>query len=161
MRKTLEAISIGSVVALVVLTVVALFGPDRLPRRVAIHFDFSGHANGWGSPLWMLLLPTIAIVLYALLTTVVRFPSAFNYPVQVTAENRSRLEALARDLIAWVKAEVLLSFAWVGWDLVGAARQPEQGASFLVAWVLSGVIGVTVLWYIRAMFRARGKTGEG
>lgn len=159
MRKMLEAISIGSVAALVVLTVMALSGPDRLPGRVAIHFDFSGHANGWGSPLWMLMLPVIGIVLYALLTVVVRFPSAFHYPVQVTAENRPRLEALARDLIAWVKAEVLLNLAWVGWELVEAARHPERGPSFLATNVLPGVIGVTVIWYIRAMFRARGTAG--
>ncbi len=158
MRRILEAISIGSVVALVVLTVLALFGPDRLPGRVAVHFDAAGRPNGWGSPLWMLVLPVIGVGLYALLTTVVRFPSAFNYPVQVTAENRPRLEALAVEMIGWLKAELLLNFLWQQWNAVEAARHPERGPSMLPVVAILVAIGLTVWWFIQAMFRVRGGT---
>lgn len=158
MRRTLEAISIGSVVVLVVLTVLALFGPDRLPGRVAIHFDLAGHPNGWGSPLWMLVLPAIGVGLYALLTTVVRFPSAFNYPVPVTAENRPRLEALTVEMIAWLKAEILLNFLWLQWGSIEVARHPERGMSMLPVFGILVATAITAGWFIRAMFHVRGGT---
>jgi hypothetical protein len=41
---------------------------------------------------------------------VARFPSAFNFPVGVTAENRPLLEALTLDMIAWLKMEMVCLF---------------------------------------------------
>ncbi len=95
MRKILEALALVALVLQAVLTWKAFLGPDRLPARVPLHFDLAGNPDGWGTPATLLYFPGIAVFIYLLFTVVTRFPSAFNYPVRVTPQNRARLEALA------------------------------------------------------------------
>ena len=153
MRKTLNAISLATLAALFLVAGFALYGPDRLPARIPTHFDAAGHANGWGSPLALLSLPIIAFGVYLLMTVVARFPSAFNYPVTVTDENRPRLEAMTLDLLAWMKAETAGLFAIITWVWLQAIRHSGQGFSPLWVLVFAGAILVTIVWYIRAMAR--------
>lgn len=160
MRKNLDAISLGALVVLFWITWRALYGPDRLPDRIPTHFDFAGHANGWGSPATLWLFPIVAVGIYLLMTVVVRFPSAFSYPVPVTAENRPRLEALNLSLIAWMKAEILCLFAWIQWMIVVAAREGHNGLPPVLIPVFIVVIFATVGWHIVTMRRA-AKAGGG
>jgi uncharacterized membrane protein len=154
MRKTLETISLADLALQAAITFSVLYGPGRLPNRIPTHFDMAGHPNGWGSPSMLLLLLLVAGILYLLMTTVARYPSVFNYPVRVTAENRPRLEELALGMIAWLKAEMLCLFAWIQWVTIQSARHPQQGIPGASAPVFIAVIFVTVGWFIVAMFRA-------
>ena len=52
----------------------------QIPNTVPTHFGASGIADSWGSKMSLLLLPTIVIFLYVMLTVVSRFPHTFNYP---------------------------------------------------------------------------------
>ena len=159
MRKILEVVSIAALAYLAWITAAAMLGPHALPNRIAVHFDAAGQANGWGSPKALLGMPILAAVLYVLMTVVARFPAAFNFPVRVTPANRPRLEALALEMIAWLKAEVLCLFAWVQEMTVAVAR---NGGAHLSPWfmpVTLGAVFATIGWYIVAMRRA-GKGRE-
>jgi uncharacterized membrane protein len=162
MRKTLEATSLGALAVLAWITCRALYGPDSLPDRIPTHFDFAGRPNGWGSPSGLLLLPAVAVALYLGMTVVARFPSTFNYPVRVTTENRSRLEALALGLIVWLKTELVCLFTGIQWTTVQAARHPGEGLSVLLAMVPVYILVVlgTIAWHFVAMIRA-GRAGCG
>jgi uncharacterized membrane protein len=159
MRKNLEAISLGALVLLLWITWRALYGPARLPDRIPTHFDFAGHANGWGSPGMLWLFPVVAVGIYLLITVIVRFPDTFNYPVPVTDENRPRLEALALNMTSWIKAEILCLFAWIQWMIVTAARQGHNSLSPVLIVVFTAVILATAGWHSLAMRRA-AKTGS-
>ncbi|MGB9406128.1 MAG: DUF1648 domain-containing protein [Terracidiphilus sp.] len=154
MRKSLEVISMMVLVWTGWITWQALHGAEQLPARIAIHFDAAGNPNGWGEPSMLPLFPAVAVVLYLGMTLAARFPAFFNYPVAFTAENRPRLEALALDLIAWLKMEMVCLFAWIQWSIIEMAR---RGRGDLSAWLIPvsmGVIFATVAWFIVAMRRA-------
>lgn len=153
MRKLLEMISLTALGIQVAITVLALFGDQKLPDRIAIHFDAAGNPDGWSSPAMLLLLPSVAVINYLLLTVVTKFPSAFNYPVRVTVANRLRLQALALDMIAWLKAEIVCLFARMQWVTIQVARHPEQGTLPSMMPVALVVVFATVTFYIAAMFR--------
>ena len=68
MRKWLEGIALLALGLQISVTVRARFGFDHLPERIAIHFDALGHADGWGSPAMLLVLPAITIINYLLFT---------------------------------------------------------------------------------------------
>jgi uncharacterized membrane protein len=154
MRKTLEAISLGALAAMVWLTWQAVSGSYRLPDRIPVHFHAAGNPDGWGSPSSLLELPVVALVLYLGITVLSRFPAIFNFPVQVTAENRARLEALALDLIAWIKMEMVCLLAWIQWFTIKVARQGRGSLSPALLLVYLLAIFGTVAWYIVAMRRA-------
>jgi uncharacterized membrane protein len=154
MRKTLEAISLLALAILLWMTWSAFHGPEPLPERVPTHFDFAGNPNAWGSPAGLVFLPAIALALYLILSLVSCFPSAFNYPVRVTAENRPRLQALALQMMAWLKAELLCVFAWIQWMVIDAMRH-GQGRFFAALGFAALVCSLgTTGWYIAAMVRA-------
>jgi hypothetical protein len=154
MRKILEGVSLAALACVAWITAAAMTGPHRLTGRIAVHFDAAGQPNGWGSPRALLAMPVLAVVLFVLMTAVARFPGEFNFPVRVTPANRPRLEALALEMIAWLKAEVLCLFAWVQEATVASAR---SGDSHLSPWfmpVTLGTVFVTIGWYVTAMRRA-------
>jgi len=80
---------------------------------------------------------------------------ATSYPVEVTDENRARLEALYLDLLTWIKTEVVCLFAWIQWNIIESARLLRLSLSpvALVGGPLV-VIFTTVAWYNLAMRRA-------
>jgi hypothetical protein len=100
------------------------------------------------------IMPVVALVLYLLLTVLARFPSIFNYPVEVTAENRPWLEALALDMIAWIKMEMVCLFAWIQWSTIEVARQGRGGLSPALLPVFLVTLFGTLAWFITAMRRA-------
>jgi uncharacterized membrane protein len=160
MRKSLEVISLGALAILFWITWSALNGPDRLAARIPTHFDIAGQPNCWGPPSMLLLLPVLAVALYLLITLVARFPSAFNYPVRVTAENRPRLQALALQMIAWLKTELVCLFTWIQGSTIGVARQGHGGLSPALVPVSFAAIFGTIGWHLVAMRRA-ARPGAG
>jgi uncharacterized membrane protein len=154
MRKIPEAISLAALVFQVWIVCGALYGASRLPERVPIHFDMAGHPNGWGSPSTFLVLPFVTVAVYLLLTIVARFPASFNYAgVEVTNENRPRLQALTINMLAWTKMEMVCTFLWVQWATIQAAR--HMVAPSLPALIAPlGVLFITVAWFIVAMLKA-------
>jgi hypothetical protein len=153
MRKAIEAVSFIALIVLAFITVGAFYGPARLPDRIPTHFNAAGQADGWGSPLMLLVFPAMAVVIYLLMSLVARFPSAFNFPVRVTPLNRRRLEALALDMIAWLKAEIVVFFTWIEGGAIGAARNPDHRLSPLLMPALLVAAFTTCIVHIVAMFR--------
>jgi uncharacterized membrane protein len=154
MRKSLEAISLAALAFMFWVYWNAQFGLGRLPERIPIHFNFAGQPDAWGKPTMLPIMPVVALVLYLLLTVLARFPSIFNYPVEVTAENRPWLEALALDMIAWIKMEMVCLFAWIQWSTIEVARQGRGGLSPALLPVFLVTLFGTLAWFITAMRRA-------
>ena len=156
MRKSLEVVALAALTIQIWMTWQALHGAARLPGRIPTHFDFAGNPNGWGSPPTLLIYPLVAAILYALITATAMFPAAFNYPaqVQVTAENLARLQAIALDMIAWLKAELVCLFAWIQWAAIRAAHNPQRGLPGYMAPIAIVLILGTIGWFLMAQIRA-------
>ncbi len=154
LRKMLEGVSVGALLVNFVLTWLALNSPFRVPDQIPIHFDLAGHPDAWGSPLSLLLLPIIALFLYAIITAVSRFPSAFNYPTRVTAQNRERLQQIALNMMAWIKAELCCLFAVIQYATIDTARHARNGLSPVLMPVALVIVFGTIVVHVIAMRRA-------
>jgi uncharacterized membrane protein len=153
MRKWLEGIALLALGLHIAVTLRALFGSDQLPERIPIRFDAMGNPTRWGSPTMLLLLPAITLIIYLLFTVVTRFPGAFNYPVKVTAFNRQRMQNLALDMTAWLKAEIVSLLTWMQWVTVEVARNPGRHIPAMTPAALV-VVFATVSLYIVTMFKS-------
>jgi uncharacterized membrane protein len=154
MNRALEAIGLGSLAALFWVTCRALYGPDPLPGRIPTHFDVTGQPNSWGSPSTLMFLPVVALALYVLMTVVSRFPSAFNYPVSVTAENRPRLQALSLRMIAWLKVELVCLFMVIQFAILDAVRQGRFTLSPVLVPLFIVAVFATAVGHVVNMFHA-------
>ena len=156
MRRTLDAISLAAFVFQFWITGSALWGAHHLPDKISTHFNLDGQPDGWGSSATLLILPAITVAVYLLFTLLKpRLLEATSYRVEVTDENRARLEALYLDLLTWIKTEVVCLFAWIQWNIIESARLLRLSLSpvALVGGPLV-VIFTTVAWYNLAMRRA-------
>ena len=154
MRKTLETIGLAALAVLVMTTGRALYGPARLPAPIPTHFGLDGRPDAWGSPGMLLVFPVTAVLLYALMSVVARYPLAFNFPVRVTPRNRAQLEGVALDMIAWLKMELACMFAAMEWFAIRVAGHPGQAMPAALMPVALAAIFATVGLHIAAMRRA-------
>jgi len=154
MRKSLEAAALVLLCLTWGRTANALFGSDSLPAQIPIHFDLAGRPDRWGTPQMLWLIPLMAAVIYSLMTLVARYPSAFNFPMRIKPATRPRLEAIALNLISWLKVEVLGLFFWIQFQAIQYARKGrgELSPAFLPL-VLMAIFG-TIGGHIIAMRRA-------
>jgi uncharacterized membrane protein len=154
MRRYLEIAAFAAVAVLLFLTLRALYGPAQLPQQIPTHFAADGNADAWGSRSSLFALPIVALALYVLMTFAARFPASFNFPVRVTPLNRAGLESLALNMIAWLKAELMLIFAGIQLLILRAARSGQGNISPFVMPIILGIVFATILWHFLAMRRA-------
>jgi Protein of unknown function (DUF1648). len=152
MRKWLEGITLLALGLHTSVTILALFGNERLPERIPLHFDAMGRPDGWGSPAMLLLLPAVTLMIYLLFTVVSSFPGSFHFPVRVTILNRQRMQDLALDLMAWLKVEIVSLLTWMQWMTIELARDPSKTLPAMSAVGLVAVFA-TFSFYVVLMFR--------
>jgi uncharacterized membrane protein len=123
MRKTLEVIGLGMLAVLYWITWDALNGSDHLPDRIPTHFNRAGIPNAWGSPVFLWFLPIVATAVYLLITVLASLRAArFNLPVRVTPANLPFIQQQTRNMISWIKTEMMCLFTYVQWGIIQAAR---------------------------------------
>ena len=154
MRKYLEVISLTALAILLWITWAALYGPRALTGPIPTHFDLAGHPNAYGPPQMLLILPAVALVLYLLITVVSRNPAVFNYPVRATPQNRQRLQELALNMIAFLKAETVILFALIQYQTIDSARNLQSTLPQSLMLIGIAVIFSTIALHIIAMRRA-------
>lgn len=155
MRKALDIVSLAGLAVLTWITADALAGPHRLRGPIPTHFDLGGQPNGWGTPWVLLFLPITATVLYILMTFVARFPDSFSYPTRVTRANIGRLQSLALNMIAWLKAEVVWLFACIQTSVVHAARTGQSRGIWASLMPMAvGIVLGTIVGYLVVMRRS-------
>ena len=127
----------------------------RLPEVVPRHFGFDGRPDAWGGRGCVLIVPLIALALYAGLGWCLQRPQLYSFPWPLTEDNAPRQMQLARELLRAVRAWMVLVFAtgpWLTWRVAsGAQQQLDPGFLPLTLGVLVGLI---VTWLLR-MARAR------
>ncbi len=131
---------------------------NDLPSRVPVHFGWNGQPDGFGPKSILLVLPATALILYLVLSVVVRFPEYFNFPVPVNDSNRQALRDLAINMIGWLKAEVMCIFAWLMFAAIATAEGHSPGLGAVFAPLILGVIAATIALFCYRMFQTRTRT---
>lgn len=153
MRKTLEVIALAVLVGIWVMLACVLLESHPLFARILAHFDLWGRPGKSGTPALLWVLPIGSTIAYIGMTVGVRFPSAFNYPVQVTPANRARLEALTFAMVAWLKAEIVCLFAGGEYLAIHAERGAHNPVPDMFVPLGIVTLFATIGWHIAAMRR--------
>ena len=154
-RKTLFYVGLILLAGLWIYTYEAISGSQPLPARIPTHFDAAGNINGWGEPGMLWLLPALGTGLFVLMTLVAFFPQSFNFPVRPTPATRPQLEALALDMIAWLRAEIAGLFLWIQYMIIASVRAGASRFSPLFLPVVLLFVFGTIIAHIVAMIRVR------
>jgi uncharacterized membrane protein len=155
MRRLVDFVSFVLLGLILVVTGFAIFGPDKLPLKVATHLDEIGLPDAWASRGSYQIVPIIAVVVYLGLTVVAAYSSLAKHAAQADPESGPPLEALILKLIVWIKLELMGVFLCFQLSSLHAVRHLDNPLSIWsgCTWaILAGVLG-TVAWFVTAMIK--------
>ncbi len=127
----------------------------ELDQKVPTHFGANGLPNDWGSKSSLLIFPIVAIVLYAGLTVLNRFPHLFNYPVTITEQNAEKQYQYAKTMLSFLKFTTLGLFLYIQLQSINVAKDIQLGLNthFLIALII--VLFIPIIVY--SVFAIRNK----
>jgi len=153
MRRLLEIASVLALLVAGLMTIKALYGSTAIQVVEPMTNPFSSHERDWGTRARLLEVPAVMLVVFAIGFLAARYSESLNFPVQVTSYNYDRLQALAKSMISWLKAEVLALFAWLQNILIQQARGSRSGIPILPFQTFTLLIFVTALIHYVAIRR--------
>ena len=105
---------------------VCVYGAITIKGEFPIHFDIYGNPNGYGSPMTMLLFPTVMLGVLALISVIVRKvpPKKMNMPFTLKAENTNAVMIQVCRLLFLLEDEIAMftlvqSLLWISETAVG------------------------------------------
>jgi hypothetical protein len=122
-----KLLEIFSIAALLVGPLTIWLNWPILPETVPFHFNWLGQPDHFGPKLSILLLPVVSLLMYAGLSYGQRHPERSNVPWQVNESNRAKTEELIKELLGWLKLEVLVLFSYLQWATVNIALKQMDG----------------------------------
>ncbi len=120
----------------------------ELPGSIPIHFDATGQPDAYGDKGNILIPPLIAVILYAGLTLLNKFPHLFNYPVKITVDNAARQYRMATRMIRYLKLIVVLIFGILSMRTLQLATGNSEGLGRWLLPIILAVIFIPLIYYI-------------
>jgi len=105
----------------------------HLPVLIPTHFNGVGQADGFSSRQMIFILPTLITLLNLGLMLLNRYPHQFNYPVEITKENRSQQYENSQMLLVTIQLAITLVFALILFYSIRAALLQQE---FIPVWLL-------------------------
>jgi Predicted membrane protein len=124
---------------------------DSLPDKIPAHYNGAGVVDRWGSKSGILLLPILGTIFYVLISLITFFPSLWNVPVQVTAENREFVYQNMKSLLIALKLELIGCFAYITYC--------DISIQYLGIWFLPFILIVifgTIIYYTVKVRKRKG-----
>ena len=125
---------------------------NQIPDQVSGHYNAMGEIDRWGNKIEIIIMPLIAIFIYAMITGFSFFPQTWNIPVKISDFNKEEIYKYAMSLLIFMKVEVVGIFFYLTYFTVTAQPLPSY---FLPAQLL--VIFATLIYFIILMSKAGKK----
>ena len=121
----------------------------NLPAAVPIHFDFSGLPDAWAPRGLVWIFPAMTTFLFAALTLGQYFGKP-HLPWSTTRKNRLRIYRITRNLIWWLKVQLMWMFAYVQYAEVQISmhRATGLGGFFASAFLAMPFLTLAAYFYI-------------
>ena len=126
----------------------AIFNYHRIPLTIPTHFDGSGRADEFGDRSSFLILPGIALFIYALMTLINLIPHTFNFAVKITPANALRQYKLATRMVRTLKTSLVWVFWYISYSTIEVANERMSGMGVWFLPISLGFILGPLIFYI-------------
>ncbi|OGU59433.1 MAG: hypothetical protein A2X64_00785 [Ignavibacteria bacterium GWF2_33_9] len=148
-----KLLEVTAMVVFIYLWYLVLTSYGKLPEQIATHFDSSGKVNDVGSKITILIFPIIATFIYALLSIINKFPHTFNYLTEITEQNAPMQYKLATQLIRYLKATIMVTFAFISHAIITDAQSTKTSLGFEFLPIFLGAIFLPMIYYFVRMIK--------
>jgi uncharacterized membrane protein len=105
---------------------------SQFPDQVPAHYGISGTPNGWHGKSFLLILPSVAALIWIVLTAAETKQHLINIPFEIDRSS-PQVQQVLRNMVITEKAFAMIVFAWLAAMMVRTALGLAQG---LGAWFL-------------------------
>lgn len=105
----------------------------QLPNLIPTHFNGAGEADDYSQKQMIFMLPTLLTILCIGLTLLNRYPHTFNYPIEITSQNKTRQYQNAQLLISCIQLALAIVFTFLTYFTMRAALLNQK---FIPVWLL-------------------------
>ena len=100
-------------ILLIVTTLYTIYMYIQLPEKIPIHYNAAGVIDRYGNKLEIFILLIVTWVMYIGLSLVTRVPQFWNTGVSVTAENKDRVYRILKNMLKFIKMEIIVIFCYL------------------------------------------------
>lgn len=133
-------------------TLYVVFRWGTIPEEIPTHFNAAGEIDATGQKRSLLIPLVIGWTVYGLLSLVGAIPAVWNVGIEVAPENREAVLRSTRTMLALLKLELALWFAY----LIICSAQCQRLSVFALALWLAFLFS-TILWGAVKAFRGRSR----
>lgn len=151
-----KVVGVLSLLIMIIVLIVFFFQYLKLPQEIAVHFNFEGQPDRYGSKSEMFVLIVAFIGIYLLLTFVSRAPSMWNSGVEVTEENKEKVYSICKDLIYMIRLHLVITFSYI---TLCSVMQKNMGNYFVII-VLVSLFSIMGFYFIRLLATGKKKTSS-
>ena len=139
------ALELTSITLLLLMTIYTIMTFADLPETIPTHFNAQGVADDHGSKWTIWIIPGIAIVMYALLFIINRYPHLHNYMVNITEENALMNYRFSTRVLRIINVLTMLLFAYISYHIIEGAKSHDANlGKGLIPIIISSSILVPV-----------------
>lgn len=138
--------------ALLGATLYVVFRWDTIPEEIPTHFNAAGEIDATGQKRSLLIPLVIGWTVYGLLSLVEAIPAVWNVGIEVAPENREAVLRSTRTMLALLKLELALWFAYL---IIWSAQCQRLSVFALALWL--AFLFSTILWGAVKAFRGRSR----
>ena len=152
-QKIMEILSAAFFIGMIVCLI---FRWSSMPSEVPYHYDAAGNPDRWNPKSVVLMMPVIAIVLYAVLSLIIFSRHLWNVPENAMKNLYGRMFRNVREMLSALKLVLTGIF---GYLTVCSALLRPWGEYFVVAAILL-LLGTVVFYSIRIILSGFKKTAS-
>lgn len=149
-------IELTALLALLAPIFLFLYYMPLLPEAVAVNFDMSGNPSAYGTKNSLVLIPTLAILLYGGLTWLSWKPEVFKYPVQITHHNVEIQYRIMYRLISRIKTILQLFLLYLTYGSISMALNNSGGFNPNILLIFLLLFITTLGYHIAKSFKHSG-----
>ena len=128
---------------------------NSLPDMVATHFNAQGEPDSFSKKTAMWFLPAAAVVIYSILSLIIRIPEKLNYFVKITQANAHTQYMLSIRLIRVLKLTIILMLFYIGYESVMISKHYSNNLGTWFIPIYISVILIPVIIYLILSLRNR------
>ena len=121
---------------------------NDLPESIPRHYGVDGEPDGFGQKNVIWTLPLVGIALYIGLSILTRHPHLFNYPNDITEENKVRQYTIGAKMVRMLKTIIIGSFAYIIYITIQNALYGKQGLGNYFLIIFLGLIFGAIGYFI-------------
>ena len=127
---------------------------SELPEIIPTHYNASGEIDGVGEKSSLIHLPTVATIIYIVLTLLARYPHLFNYSPEITEENAVRQYTIASAMVRYLKCSIVLIFFLIMFKTIQSIEGSSEGLGQWFLPLVLGLVFVPILYFLVKSGRA-------